>query len=137
MRIIRSLSYGVVSLTETPWRETPWTESPWTEPPYRHPPPGQTPPYRDPLDRDPSGQRPPWTKTPPGQRPTSGQRPPGQRAPSPVNRITDRCKSITFPQLRLRMVLKLWNPKQECLFLYKIFYLLTTCTTHKFSHKLH
>ena len=27
-----------------------------------------------------------------------------QTHPSPVNRITDRCKNITFPQLLLRMV---------------------------------
>ena len=55
-------------------------------------------PDRDPpsLDRDPPGQRPlnrdsPWTETP-------RQRPPAQR-------ITDRCKNITFPQLCLRAVI--------------------------------
>ena len=50
-------------------------------------------PDRDPLDRNP-----PWTETAPGQRPP-GQRPTGQR-PRPVNRITDRRKNITLPQLR-------------------------------------
>ena len=29
----------------------------------------------------------------------------GIHTPSPVNRITDRCKNITFPQLRLRAVI--------------------------------
>ena len=59
--------------------------------------PPALPPYggslcdRDPPDRNPPpGQIPPWTETP------------------PVNRITDRCKNITFPQLRLRAVMK-WN----------------------------
>ena len=49
------------------------------------------------MDRDPPGQRPPrqrppWTETP------------LDRDPLPVNRITDTCKNITFPQLRLRTV---------------------------------
>ena len=30
--------------------------------------------------------------------------PPATQPPPPVNRITDRCKNITFPQLRLRAV---------------------------------
>ena len=42
-----------------------------------------------PLHRDP-----PWTRNP------------LDRDPPPVNRITDRCKNITFPQLRLRAVMK-------------------------------
>ena len=51
-----------------------------------------------PLDRDP----PPWTETPPGQR-----LPPWTEDP-PVNRITDKCKNITFPQLSL-WVVKSWH----------------------------
>ena len=31
----------------------------------------------------------------------------------PVNRITDRCKNITFPQLRLRTVIKIFPIKTE------------------------
>ena len=75
------------------------TETPWIEPP---------------LDRDPLGQRPPTNRDsptdrdPPTDREPPGQRPPGQTSPwteiPPVNRITDRCKNITFPQLRLRAV---------------------------------
>ena len=53
-----------------------WTESPWTE---------------TLLDSDP-----PWTETP-------VDRDPMDRNPR-VNRITDRCKNITLPQLRLRAV---------------------------------
>ena len=33
-------------------------------------------------------------------------RDPLDRDPHPVNRITDRCKNITFPQIRLRAVMK-------------------------------
>ena len=40
----------------------------------------------------------PWTETP-------LDRDPLDRDP-PVNRITDRCKNITFPQLCLRVVIK-------------------------------
>ena len=43
-------------------------------------PPTETPWIETPLSRDPPGQRP------------------------PVNSITDRCKNITLPQLRLRAV---------------------------------
>ena len=32
------------------------------------------------------------------------------RHPPPVDRMTDRCKNITFPQLRLRTVIKTSNP---------------------------
>ena len=60
-------------------------------------PPGQRPPgQRPPLDRDPPGQSPPR------------QRPPLARDP-PVNRITDMCKNITFPQLRLRVVIMIFE----------------------------
>ena len=35
----------------------------------------------------------------------------GRSPPPPVNRMTDRCKNITFPQLRLRAVkTKYWSP---------------------------
>ena len=47
MRTGRSLPYGGVSLTETPWTEippeTPWTETPRQRPPWTEP----TPPDRD------------------------------------------------------------------------------------------
>ena len=56
-------------------------------------------PDRDSLDRGP-----PLTEPPPGQ--GSPQRPlPFWTKTSPVNRITDRCKNITFPELRLRTVI--------------------------------
>ena len=81
-----------------PYRDPPGQRTPWTETP--------------PLARDAPGQR-PLDREPPGQRPLPGQRsPPGQRPPLvmwpvvhagtetlPVNRITDRCKNITLPQL--------------------------------------
>ena len=47
------------------------------------------------------------------QAPLRARHPPGAGTPQgpgthpPVNRITDTCKNITFPQLRLRMVKKL------------------------------
>ena len=55
-------------------------------------PTARTLPYGGLPDRDPPGQRPPWTKIPP----------PRTERPPPVNRITDRCKTITYPQLRCR-----------------------------------
>ena len=88
MRTARTKSYGGGGL---PDRDSPLTESPRQRPPDRDPhgqrlPPGQ----RDPLYKEPSPQQTPlWTETPPRQRP-----------PPPVNRITDRCKNITLPQLR-------------------------------------
>ena len=86
----RTLPYGVVSLTETPWTVTPWTDTIWTETPWTETPSWtETPWIETPLDRDSPGQRPPWTETPLDRDP----------AP-PMNRITDRCKNITFPQLR-------------------------------------
>ena len=49
-----------------------------------------------------------WYRDPPKQRPPR-QRSPRQR-PLPVNRITDRCKNITFQQLRLGLVIKkIWQ----------------------------
>ena len=51
-----------------------------------------------PPDRDPPGQRLPLDRSPPP--PNRPDRDP------PVNRITDRCKNITFPQLRLRAVIR-------------------------------
>ena len=121
-----------VSVRETPWteippdtdsRQTPFrTENPpWTETPVdrdlaetphieipRQRPSGQRSLDRDPLtetplDRDPAAQIPPWTDTP-GQKPLDRYPPSGQRTPLP-NRITDRCKNITFPQLRLWVVI--------------------------------
>ena len=72
----------------------------------------ETPPaQRSPGQGSPPGQRSPWTEIPPwteilpGQRPLlPGQRPPWTEIPLPVNRITDRYKNITFPQLRLPTV---------------------------------
>ena len=63
-------------------------------------------PDRDRLDRDPPLDRDPqWTETlPPLDRDHPRQRPLWIEDP-PVNRITDRCKNITFPQLRLRVVI--------------------------------
>ena len=49
-------------------------------------------------------QAPPWTR-PPGTRHPTGTRPPQGETHPPVNRITDTCKNITFPQLRLRAVM--------------------------------
>ena len=46
--------------------------------------------------------RDPWTETP-RQRPPEQRLPPKQRPPL-VNRITDRCRNNTFPQLRLPAV---------------------------------
>ena len=91
-----------------PWTETPWTGTLWIKPPGQRPPgqrppwtetsPGQRlpdrdPPTRDPLDRNPPGQISPLDRDPPGDTPlwTESQR--------------NRCKNITFPQLRLWAVL--------------------------------
>ena len=97
--------------------------------------PPALPPYRGGLRDRPPEQKPPEQR-PPCRTETSGHRPhldryhPGQRlpwtdrSPPPVNRITDRCKNITrplvnriadrcknitFPQLRLRVVMNLYN----------------------------
>ena len=71
----------------------PKQRPPWTETPLDRDPPRQRPSLdRDPQDRDPL--RPLWTETPPWTEPPPGQRPPYR------NRITDRCKNITLPQLR-------------------------------------
>ena len=96
-----------VSLTETPLGQIPyWTETPPAQrsPGQRYPGQGSPTWTEIPLDRDP-----PWTEILPGQRPLlpgqrPGQRPPWTEIPLPVNRITDRYKNITFPQLRLPTV---------------------------------
>ena len=54
------------------------------------------------LHQAPPGPDPPGPGTPPGTRHPPGSGPP----PPPVNRITDTCKNITFPQLRLWAVIK-------------------------------
>ena len=113
------------------WTETPPDRDPHGQRPSgQRPPWTETPLDGDPLDRDPAGQRPCWTETPLDRDPTGQrlpeQRPPGQRpldrdAPwtetfppptlqtetlsLPVNRITDKCKNITFPQLHLQAVI--------------------------------
>ena len=61
-----------------PGQRLPWTETLLDRASINRDPPWQ----RTPLDRDPPGQRPPWTENP------------------PVNRMTYRCKNITFPELR-------------------------------------
>ena len=54
---------------------------------------------------------PPWSMHPPDQAPPGPGTPRDQtlreQAHPPVNRITDTCKNITFPQLRLRAVIML------------------------------
>ena len=97
-----------VSLTETslPQTETARQRATWTEIPL-----GQRPPNRDLSGQRPHGQRPPWTDPwtetsldRPMDRDVPGQRPPWTETPQtetlPVDRITDRCKNITLPQLR-------------------------------------
>ena len=55
---------------------------------------------RHPADRDNPRQRPPWgsDRDPPETHPWT-------ETHYPMNRITDRCKNITFPQLLLRAVI--------------------------------
>ena len=67
-------------------------------------------PDRDPLPpvKDTPGQRPPRQRPSldrdPGQRPSLDRDP---RTETPhVNRITDRCKNITFPQFPLQAVIR-------------------------------
>ena len=106
------------------WTNIPSQSPPWTETHLdRDPPPGQRPHSwtetpllaRDPqseitLDRDPlHGQRPP-----PGQRTPWTQTPPWTQT-SPVNRITDKCKNITFQELRLQAVITTQNDRKKFL----------------------
>ena len=58
----------------------------------------ETPLDRDPPDRDPPGRTHPQTEIP------------LDTDPPPVNRITDRYKNITFPQLRSRAVARKQAP---------------------------
>ena len=85
-------------------------------PPLEQAPPGSRPP-RAGTPRD---QTPPWSRHPPGpdtlwSRHSPGAGTPPEQAPPrdqtpPVNRIKDTCKNITFPQLRLRAVIKtMWS----------------------------
>ena len=80
----------------SPQTETPRTETslPDRDPPDRDPRTETSLPDRDPRTETP-GQRPPS----PRQRPSLDRDPPRTETP-PVNRITDRCKNITLPQLR-------------------------------------
>ena len=66
----------------------------------RHPPGPDTPPREQALPRE-QAQYPPGAYSP-------GPDLPGADTP-PVNRITDTCKNITFPQLRLRAVKIIWK----------------------------
>ena len=110
MRIARMLPYGGPPDRDPPWTETllgqrlprwrpppgrrppgqrpPWTGNPWAETPQRSPW-TETPWTEIPLDRDPTLDRTSvWTEIHPPGRDHS------------VKRIKDRCKNITFPQLR-------------------------------------
>ena len=92
MRTSRSSTVREGSLSQRP----PWTETPSGQrplPPGQRPPPDRDPPAQKPLDRDL-----PWTETPPT-----------------LNRITDRYKNITFPQLLWRAV-KNYPEKQDILY---------------------
>ena len=97
MRTAHSLPYGGLPGQRPPLdrdlldREPPWREIPWTE----------TPLDRDPLDQEPPWREIPWTETPWTETPL--ERDPLDRDP-PLNRITDRCKNISFPLLRLLVV---------------------------------
>ena len=114
MHTARSLPYGGLPDRDPPGQIPYWTETP---------PAQRSPGQRYPEQGSPPGQRSPWTEIPPGQRffldrdPSfldrdlpgqrpllPGQRPPWTEIPLPVNRITDRYKNITFPQLRLPTV---------------------------------
>ena len=68
------------------WQRHPQTETPRQRLPRQGPPRQRHPWTETPLDRDPLDRDPP------------------DRDP-PANRIIDRCKNITFPQLRLRAVI--------------------------------
>ena len=43
---------------------------------------------------------------------------PESRSPPPVDRLTDRCKNITFSQLRLRAVIKSMSERKFIFFLF-------------------
>ena len=67
----------------------------------------QAPPDQAPPDQAPQDQASPWDRHPPGtprantpleQTPPGSRHPPGPGTP-PVNRMTNRCKNITFPQI--------------------------------------
>ena len=74
----------------------------------------QAPSRADPQSRPPTGPGNTPDEAPPDQAPPTSRPPapgnrhrlPGSRPPPPVNRITDTCKNITFPQLRLRAVIR-------------------------------
>ena len=99
MRTARSSLYGGIPDRDPhpdrdPLDRTPTGQRPphWTETPL---PTGQRP-----LDRDPSRRRLPWTENPRrNMRPGSQTRSNIIQTPSPVDRITDMCKTITLPQI--------------------------------------
>ena len=86
---------------DPPWTDTPMDRDPLDRDPNTETPPGQRPPDRDPQIETPSswtetpGQQPPWTETPLVMWPVvhSGTE------THPVNRMAQRCKNITLPQL--------------------------------------
>ena len=118
MRTARSSTINGGLHDRDPWTETSgiettrqrptWAESPRQKPPWeisRRQRPHWT---ENPLDRDPR-----WIETPPRQRPpcsepswteNPGQTPPGQNPPPRGE--TNASENITFPQLRLWVVIK-------------------------------
>ena len=97
MRTVRSLPHGGLPNRDPPWTKTPLgRDPPKTDPPQKVTPWTEIPPH---LDKDPHLDR----DSTPGQKPP---RPPLVMWPvvhagteTPPNRITDRCKNITLPQL--------------------------------------
>ena len=78
---------------ETP--HGPPMDPPWTEIPLGQRPPPWTQNFS--LDTDPTNID-PWPETPLTENPW--KKTAWTETPFPVNRITDRCKNITLPQLR-------------------------------------
>ena len=76
-----------------PWEQTP----PRADTPLSRHPSEQTPPKADPLgSTHPPGAYTPLSRHPPKQTP-------------PVNRITDRCKNITFATFLRTVIIELWK----------------------------
>ena len=103
---------GGVSTRHPPDQAPPRTRH---SPRTRHPP-GPDPPGPGPLGirhpllgpDPPRDQALPWDQAPPQDQAPPWDQTPWDQAP-PVNRITDTCKNITFPQLRLRAVKMRWS----------------------------
>ena len=101
MRTARSSSHQGGLHQAPPRAGTPGSRPPPEQAPpgTKHPPGTRSPRAGTPLGPDtprtrtPQEETPPWDKTPP-------LGPDGGTPPAPVNRITDACENITFPQLR-------------------------------------